>query len=100
MKHTRMNKPERSSQCLELAAIFRQNILDPLRSASIRQCNDETLTTPKHEDGRAVLSMGFPSCVHDNAHAGQMLRERPQKMVCDVQIESREPPGCGHLNLL
>src|SRR5262245_53772811 len=65
---------EASPHGFELATALRENIFDPLTFASIRQCNDDTMTPAKHDDRRPVSTMGSSSDVYDDAHPRHVPR--------------------------
>ena len=89
----RMREMEGLPLSFQRAAAMRDNVVDPLRLASISEGDHESVSGSKDEHRRAILSARFPPCVYDNAPARHPLRERTQKMIGYAEIESRQPAG-------
>src|SRR3954469_23608819 len=81
----------------QLASATCENILNPLRVASIRQCNHEVMIAPKNKNRRSVSTMRSPSNMHDDSHPWHIPRQTSENAIRDMQIEARKPPRCGHL---
>src|SRR6266850_3997354 len=67
MEEARLRKLQHAPLRFQLTAALRKDVQDPLRFASISQCDDESIATPKDHDGRTILATSFPSGMEDNA---------------------------------
>src|SRR5207244_4507452 len=75
---------------------LRDNIFDPLGVSSIRQCDEEILSAPKHQNRRAVLAVALPADMYHYSHARYKPRQRTKNPICYVQIKSCKPSREGH----
>src|SRR5215831_13419901 len=96
MQYSRPREPHSSPRRFQIAATPRENILDPLGVSSIRQCDEEMLSAPKHQNRRAVLTVALSADVYDYSQAKYKPRQRTKNSICDVEIKSRKPSREGH----
>jgi hypothetical protein len=87
----RARQPQLDVPGVKLAAVRSQHILNPLRVATVSECDDKSIVASEHHHWRAVLTMSFPADVDNESHTRQPARQWAQQSIREVQVDARQP---------
>jgi hypothetical protein len=96
VENPRMRKPKRRALRFQLAATARQNILNPLRLATISQGDYHLLSATEDYHRSPVLPPAFATGVYDYPHTRQTSGNRGEQPIGKAEINSCEPAGRWH----